>query len=335
MRTGMLSVPMGVWIVAGVIALVVIAVFVIGHIMVSIALRRRAVPPDFVASPPSWLSHPDPLIARNACAIDAAVQQWLSEADRQEVSITSGDGLCLKGELFTHPTPTHRYVIELHGYTGKHQDVFCGAVFYAKWGFHVLTPDLRSHGKSEGKYIGMGWPDRKDMLRWINWIIRRDPSAEIVLSGVSMGAATVMMTVGEPLPANVVAAVADCGYTSVWDEFAHELKSLFHLPAFPIMHAASLCGRLRAGYGFKQASALRQIQKAKVPVFFIHGDRDRFVPTEMVYPLFEACPAKKELLVVEGAGHGMSLFTDPEGYSKKLSAFLEQAVPSGILRNVS
>ena len=165
----------------------------------------------------------------------------------------------------------------------------------------------------------MGWPDRKDMLKWINWIVERDSEAEIVLHGISMGGATVMMTSGERLPSQVHAIVEDCGYTSVWDIFADEAKYLFKLPSFPALDVASAV----SVNGFKEASSLKQVEKAKVPILFIHGSEDNFVHTEMVYKLYEACRAEKQLLVVEGAGHGNSYNHAPELYFDTVFGFLE------------
>ena len=201
--------------------------------------------------------------------------------------------------------------------------MYAYAMLYAERGYHVLTPDMRSHGESEGGYIGMGWLDRKDILKWIELILDRDPQAEIVLHGVSMGGATVMMTSGEALPENVVAIVDDCGYTSVWDVFSDELKYLFHLPDFPFLYTASGFAKLRAGYTFGEASALEQVKKSETPMLFIHGSEDNFVHTEMVYRLYDACPARKELYVAEGAGHGQSLFIDPGQYMSRVFGFLD------------
>lgn len=195
---------------------------------------------------------------------------------------------------------------------------------YGLAGWNVLTPDMRAHGESEGVYIGMGWLDRQDVLLWIDYIISLDPEAEIVLHGVSMGAATVMMTAGEDLPENVKGIVEDCGYTSVWDIFADELSALYRLPSFPILNVTEQVARVRAGYGFREASALEQVKKARVPILFIHGSEDNFVHTEMVYPLYDACPTAKDLLVVEGAGHGQAYSKDPELYLETVFAFLEE-----------
>ncbi|MGV2687118.1 alpha/beta hydrolase, partial [Clostridium perfringens] len=123
-------------------------------------------------------------------------------------------------------------------------------------GYNVLIPDLRAHGNSEGSYIGMGWNDRLDIIEWINLIIKNYENTEIILHGVSMGAATVSMVSGENLPNNVKVIIADCGYTSVWKQFSHKLKGLYSLPDFPVMHASSLVSKFRAGYNLRKASAL-------------------------------------------------------------------------------
>ncbi|XOW20669.1 alpha/beta hydrolase [Lactococcus cremoris] len=148
-----------------------------------------------------------------------------------------------------------------------------GRHFYNK-GYNVVTPDLRGHEKSQGDYIGMGWDDRKDMLLWINTITQRDPQAEIVLLGVSMGGATVMNTSGEKLPSNVKAIVEDCGYTSTGDVFTYQLKQLFGLPKFPVLYAANTMTEIRAGYNIFKSSAIKQVAKSKTPMLFIHGDKD-------------------------------------------------------------
>ena len=172
----------------------------------------------------------------------------------------------------------------------------------------VLPPDLRACGDSEGDYVGMGWLDRKDVLQWIDWVLAQDSEAEIVLHGVSMGAATTMMTAGEDTPEQVKVFVEDCGYTSVWDIFSSELKLRFGLPEFPILYTASATARAKAGYGFKEASALQQVQNCEKPMLFIHGTADDFIPYEMMGTLYNAKPGtNKATLPAEGAGHGEAM----------------------------
>ena len=193
-------------------------------------------------------------------------------------------------------------------------------------GYNVMIPDLRGNGESEGDYIGMGWDDRNDIMNLIDYIIAEDSKAEIVLFGVSMGAATVMMVSGEELPSNVKAVVEDCGYTSAWDQFAYQLKVLFNLPEFPMMNIANIICKIRAGYFISDASAIKQVKKSVTPTLFIHGDSDSFVPFEMQEELYEACNAEKEKVVIEGAAHAKASSTNPELYWTSIVDFLEKYV---------
>ena len=253
---------------------------------------------------------------------EESVREWMNAQPPERVEVLSRDGLHLRGEYFASPENRHLWLIAIHGYRADHQHMRPISLRYARAGYHVLLPDLRGCGASEGKWIGMGWLDRRDMLRWIDWILERDPEAQIVLHGVSMGGATAMMTSGEELPPQVRAVVEDCGYTSVWDIFADEMKGIFHLPSFPILNAASVFSSMMAGYSFTEASCLEQVRKARVPILFIHGQKDNFVHTAMVYRLYEACRSEKQLLVVEGAGHGESQFLEPDLYFSTVFDFL-------------
>lgn len=253
-------------------------------------------------------------------------EDWLAASEVETVQIQSEDGLKLNGEVILSGSDSHLWVISVHGYRGNHTHMRGPASYFGLRGYNALLPDLRGCGDSEGDYIGMGWPDRKDILRWIDWIIQRDAAAQIVLHGISMGGATVMMTAGEALPAQVKAIVEDCGYTSVWDIFEDELAYLFHLPSFPILNIASGISSLRAGYSFTEASSLEQVTKAQIPMLFIHGSEDNFVHTEMVYQVYDACPTEKQLFVVDGAGHGNSYNHAPEAYFQTVFDFVSQYV---------
>jgi len=197
-------------------------------------------------------------------------------------------------------------------------------LYHEQFGYHVFMPDARGHGASEGKYIGFGWPERKDYGAWIAELLREiGQDTRIALHGVSMGGATVLMTSGEALPAQVRAVIADCAYTSVKDELTYQLRRLYRLPAFPIVPVTSLICKLRAGYFFGEASALARVRRSRLPPLFIHGETDEFVPTAMVYSLHEACTADKALFLVPGAGHGLAYTVDPQGYTAQIAAFLE------------
>ena len=309
---------------AAVLILLLAADLFVGNYLVSFALERSSASGSAVAPEPETSAETNAAVVSSAGKIGEKTAAWLETAVREDVEIMSNDGLRLVGDVFPAAGESHRWVIAVHGYTGRRQHMYAYAAYYAEQGYNVLTPDLRAHGESEGRYIGMGWLDRKDILKWIGLIVERDSAAEIVLHGVSMGGGAVMMTAGEDLPENVVAVVDDCGYTSVWDVFSDELEYLFHLPDFPFLYIGSGIAKLRAGYTFGEASALEQVKKAEVPILFMHGSQDNFVHTEMVYELYAACPTEKELFLAEGAGHGQALYLDPEAYFDCVFSFLER-----------
>ena len=254
----------------------------------------------------------------------AEAYDWFA-SEGQSAALQRPDGSVLRASRF--PQEGHKYAILFHGYTGAAWQMASYGKVYYDMGWSILTPDALAHGSSDGDYIGMGWLERPDVIGWIDSIISEDPEAEIVLHGVSMGGATVMMAAGEELPDNVKCIVEDCGYSSVWDEFRLQLKNVFHLPAFPLLNAASLACRIRAGYGFKEASAVKQLQKAAVPILFIHGDADAFVPFSMLDVVYEACTsAEKEKLVIHDAAHGAAADTDPALYWDTVTAFVGKYV---------
>lgn len=254
------------------------------------------------------------------------VENWLKEVNTEETNIVSEDGLNLWGKLYLQEEKSDKWVIIAHGYTSSHEDVQPIALNFFNEGYNVLTPDMRAHGNSEGKYIGMGWLDRKDMLLWIDYVLSLDNNSQIVLYGESMGGATVMMTSGEDLPSNVKAIVEDCGYTSVQEMFEAQLYERFGLPSFPILNAAEIVTNIRAKYNFHEASALEQVKKSKTPILFTHGGNDTYVPTEMVYRLYEAANCEKDILIIDGAGHGSAPDVDPITYYDKVFSFLDKYI---------
>lgn len=254
------------------------------------------------------------------------VENWLREVNTEETNIVSEDGLNLWGKLYFQEEKSDKWVIIAHGYTSSHEDVQPIALNFFNEGYNVLTPDMRAHGNSEGKYIGMGWLDRKDMLLWIDYVLSLDNNSQIVLYGESMGGATVMMTSGEDLPSNVKAIVEDCGYTSVQEMFEAQLYERFGLPSFPILNAAEIVTNIRAKYNFHEASALEQVKKSKTPILFTHGGNDTYVPTEMVYRLYEAANCEKDILIIDGAGHGSAPDVDPITYYDKVFSFLDKYI---------
>lgn len=301
------------WIIAIILVVLLAAFFFVGNFFYNYALtpRRNEQAPAVRDSE---------YVGTSEEAAPADYTEWY-DTETEALTAQSEDGLMLSAHLAR--AESHRYAVVVHGYTGNARSMAgFGRAFFER-GFNVLMPDCRGHGQSEGDYIGMGWPDRLDMLMWLNLLIEQDPEAEILLFGVSMGGATVMMTAGEALPPQVKLVIEDCGYSSVWEEFSVQLRDLFGLPSFPVMQAASVVTRIRAGFWLGEADAVKQVAKATVPMLFIHGEDDTFVPFAMLEPLYEAKAGVKEKLIVPGAGHGMASMIDPEGYWGAIDAFIQ------------
>lgn len=243
---------------------------------------------------------------------------------------TSFDGLKLHATYFPAQPSTgkKKVVICFHGYTSQGMSDYIGlSDYYQKRGFAMLLPDARAHGASEGEYIGFGCLDRKDALVWINWAIGElGEEAEILLHGTSMGAATLLMLSGLSLPKQVKGIVSDCGFTSPKEVFTHVLYSMYHLPAFPIIPGADLVNRRLAGYGMDECNAKREVEKATVPILFIHGSADTFVPSAMCGEIYEHCASPKSKLIVEGAAHAESYYKDMASYENALTKFIGETM---------
>ena len=224
---------------------------------------------------------------------------------------------------------TDRTAVIVHGYTDNSiRMLMIGYLYNRQLGYNILLPDLYGHGLSGGTEAQMGWKDRLDVLLWTDEANRLlGGNTQMVVHGISMGAATTMCVSGEVQHGRyqqpfIKCFVEDCGYTSAWDEFKGELKNQFGLPAFPLLHVASALCNMEYGWSFQEASPLEQVKKCTLPMLFIHGDADTFVPTWMVYPLYEAKPEPKELWIVPDAEHAVAYKENPETYTRKVSNFV-------------
>lgn len=249
---------------------------------------------------------------------------WMQD-NSEEIYITSSNqSLKLHAYEIQNQVESDIWTIIIHGYSGQGSDMIYIAKEFLDRGYNTLIVDLRGHGKSEGNYIGMGWPDRLDIIDWSNYIISKNKASKIILYGVSMGAATVMMATGEELPENIKVAIEDCGYTSVWEEFKIQLNNIFNLPTFPVLNAATTVCKFRAKHDINSASCVEQVKKSKTPTLFIHGDQDRFVPFEMLDKVYNAANCKKEKLVIEGATHAQASSTNSKLYWNTIYSFIEK-----------
>lgn len=246
-----------------------------------------------------------------------AREHWLPSTDYQEVYVTSNDQLQLHGYSIKRED-TSQWVILVHGYQVSAFSMMASAKVFYENGYNVLVIDQRSHGKSEGTYISMGWLERNDILSWIDFLVTKQPTCKIALYGVSMGGATVMMATGEPLGSHVVCAIEDCGYTAVEDILLDQANQKYHLDQPIILSGLRYFCKKYLGFSLREASSIKQLEKSATPTLFIHGQMDTFVPFEMVYQNYEACRSEKELFIVEDQEHALAC-VDPTYYSTVLT----------------
>lgn len=251
-------------------------------------------------------------------------KEYMMAQPHEDVYINSKDGLKLHATYF--PREGKKLVICFHGYTSHGMNDYIGlSGYYMRNGYGMLLVDERAHGKSEGTYIGFGCLDRYDALGWINWAIEQyGEDVQILLHGTSMGGATVLMTSGLKLPQQVKGIISDCGFTSPKYVFSHVLRSMYHMPAFPLIQISDFLNKKKAGYGLDTCNAAREVRKAKVPILLIHGDADFFVPCEMCEEIYRNCASPATKLIVKGASHAESYYIDTEGYEKALDEFIER-----------
>lgn len=254
-----------------------------------------------------------------------ANEEWFYAAAPEQVSITSYDGLRLFGRYLKNPG-SDKTVLFVHGYRSKGATFDFGLEIRACFdkGFNIFVIDQRAHGKSEGKYICFGVKERCDARDWINYINKTYAPRTLFLYGLSMGCSTVLMASGFTLPGNVRGIIADCGFTSARAQFSYLLKRNYHLPLFPLLQMTNLISKARADFDFKSYSTLDALKTNRIPVLFIHGSKDTFVPTRMGKENYEACIAEKEIVIVEGARHRLAYKFDTVKCDAALSAFLKK-----------
>ncbi|WP_280771746.1 alpha/beta hydrolase [Salipaludibacillus daqingensis] len=252
--------------------------------------------------------------------------EWYENQTFETLTMTSYDDLLLEGHFLEQENSADKTVLLAHGFRNERENMADFVQFYYDQGFDVFIPDLRGHGESEGDYIGFGWHDRLDLKQWTEQLIEEKNSSSIFLHGVSMGAATVLMTSGEELPSQVNGIIADSGYTSAEDILTYQLEHLYNLPSFPIMQVTSGLTQARAGFGFTEASAVDQVAKNNVPLFIIHGEADELVPESMSHQLYDAASGDKTLWTVPEAGHVKAYTVATTEYQQRLTDFIEENI---------
>ena len=249
---------------------------------------------------------------------------WMKEVramPHQDHFITSFDGLKLHGRFYEY-APGAPIELMFHGYRGNGDRDLCGGVQRCfQLGRSCLLVDQRAAGESQGRVITFGIKEHRDCLAWIDHAVSHfGPDVKLILTGISMGASTVLMATGRPLPPQVKGVLADCGFTSAKAIMKKVIRQL-KLPAAPVYPLLRLGARLYGGFDPDAYSALEAVRGASVPVIFFHGEDDSFVPCQMSLENFEACAGRKQLVTTPGAGHGLCYPVDPEGYLKALADF--------------
>lgn len=239
----------------------------------------------------------------------------------KDIFITSFDGLKLHGRYY------EKYVgapleIMFHGYRGNStRDMSTGVKRAFRCGRNALIVDQRASGLSEGHVISFGINERRDCLSWVNYVVDNfSKDQKIILSGVSMGAATVMNASSMDLPSNVIGVLADCGYNKPEDIIKKCVKDM-KLPPNLCYPFIKLGAKIYGKFNLDEACPIESISKCKLPVIFIHGDKDDFVPHYMSVKLYEACKSRKQFVSIKNAAHGISYLADPTTYVDELNKF--------------
>ena len=244
---------------------------------------------------------------------------WLN-ASSKNIYIKSFDDLKLHGYLIDNNKDN--YAILVHGYRGNGNDMIKSAKKFGE-DFNILIPDLRGHGKSDGKYIGMGYHDSFDIASWVKYINKLNKNAKIILFGISMGAATVLLSSDINMK-NVKLIIADSSYISIFDEYKYQFKNLFHLPIFPFLYIVDFINCFKNKYTFEMGNVIKHVGNSKLPILFIHGISDTYIPCESSKILYENKNGDKEILFVDDAQHVASEVMDSKLYWKTIHNFIKK-----------
>ena len=259
-------------------------------------------------------------------------REWYEAQDWQEVETRSYDGLKLAGYFLENEDPTENTAIVFHGFSSNHVMSVPYARMFSENGWNVLLIDQRSHGKSEGEYITYGYYERHDVGSWVDYVVEeRGDDCVIALHGTSMGSASVLQYLGEysklnKLPKNVKVAISDCGYTSADEIFTQIMEEIIHLPQFLYMPAVETMIEHYAEFKTDDVSSIDVVPYISIPVMFVHGDSDYFIPVEMGIRLYEAKNGDKKLYIAHGANHGLSFNSNPEEYERQAMEFVNEFV---------
>ena len=308
---------LALWIILGVVIALALMIVLISYLCFRMAFYspdRPAVPSDAIDIPEGEAYE----------EFRENMEKWardLRAMPHEEMSITSFDGLTLRGKFYEY-APNAPIELMFHGYRGTaERDLSGGVARCFQLGRSALLVDQRGCSDSEGNVISFGINEHRDCLAWLDFAIQRfGKDAKIILTGISMGASTVLMVSDQALPPNVLGILADCGFSSAKDIIKRVIRQM-GLPADVGYPFVKLGAKLFGHFDLEAHSAVETVKHATVPVIFFHGDGDDYVPCEMSRINYEACTAKKKLVIIPRAGHGLSYPVAPDTYLNALREF--------------
>lgn len=298
-------------------ALAVLLSFIVFLVVFYVPARKEQ-DPDKIDLPPGKIYEP----------FYDQMRKWVITArntPHDDVSITSYDGLKLYGRFYSF-SPDAPIELMFHGYRGNAERDLAGGIHRAfRLGHSVLIVDQRCSGRSEGNVITFGVKEHRDCLAWIDFMLSHyGKDIRIILTGISMGASTVLMASDKQLPANVIGILADCGFHSAREVICCVAKSM-HLPAGLLYPFVKLGAKLFGGFDLEELTPVDSVRNCKIPVLFFHGEADDYVPSYMSRINYEACGSKKKLVLIPGAGHGLSFPVEPERYCTEMMDFFHNS----------
>lgn len=305
------------WIIAGVVAVLALMVLLISYL----CFRMAFYSPDRPTVPSAAIDIPEGEAYEE---FREDMEKWVRDLramPHEEMSITSFDGLTLRGKFYEY-APNAPIELMFHGYRGTaERDLSGGVARCFQLGRSALLVDQRGCSDSEGNVISFGINEHRDCLAWLDFAIQRfGKDVKIILTGISMGASTVLMVSDQALPPNVLGILADCGFSSAKDIIKKVIRQM-GLPADIGYSFVKLGAKLFGHFDLDAHSAVEAVKNATVPVIFFHGDGDDYVPCEMSRINYEACTAKKKLVIIPRAGHGLSYPVAPDVYLNALREF--------------
>lgn len=249
--------------------------------------------------------------------------KYIEQLSCEKVSVKSFDGLRLVGYYYNNSSDST--IILFHGYRSDGKfDFSCAVKFYIELGLNVLVVNQRANGESEGKLITFGIKERRDVVSWVNFVNEKYNPKNVFLSGVSMGATSVMMASNLDLPQNVKGIIADCGYTSASEIIKRVASNAFKINATPIMPALNLMCIIFGQFNLYATTTPKALSESDIPIFFLHGKMDDFVPCQMTEIAYQAAKAPKYMCLVENADHGLSFLVDPENVQRQITDFVKK-----------